>query len=575
MSRLTGNADARRLFALGRLLDGLRRRSRSRSATDDGALLGRGLEPLEARQLLAGYVIEISVDGLRPDAVTQLGQSQVPNFYRLMNEGSSTLNARADYDYTETSPNHTDIQTARPVLGTYGHGVSINSDDGTTVHAKAGSYVTSVWDIVHDNGLRTGFYASKDKFAFFDRSWNATNGRVDPIGVDNGQDKIDTYVFNATTSALNSTFLSDQAADPYNYSLIHYADPDVVGHASGWMSTNYLNAVKTVDGYLGTIFNMVDTNGTFTGNTDIILVADHGGSGTGHGDATLATSYTVPFMVWGPDASAGGDLYAMNPTTRANPGTGRPNNTANPQPIRNGDGANLATDLLGLGVIDGSLFNNQHNLVVMGSTLPVVSISATVGTANEETLAAGQFQVTRTGSTSSALTVNYTVGGTATNGTDYQTLTGQVIVPIGAASQVFSVTPINDTLGEGTETCIATLSSDPTYTVGTAAATVNVIDGLAPTAPTSLTGTALSGLQIRLNWVDNSNNELNFLIERSTNGTSFTQVGSVAANVTTFTNTGLSANTWYWYRVRAYRVIDGVNVYSSYTNVLQIKTKRK
>jgi len=325
------------------------------------------VEPLEARQLLASFVIEISVDGLRPDAVTTLGQSQVPNFYRLINQGSWTNNARADYNYTETSPNHTDIQTACPVTDpTYGHNVSINVDDGTTVHAKAGRYVCSTWDIVHDNGLRTGFYASKDKFAFFDRSWNATNGRVDPIAPDNGRDKIDTYLFNATTSALTNSFLGDMAANPYTYSLVHYADPDVAGHASGWMSTTYLNAVKTVDGYLAQIFNMIDTNPTFTGNTDVIVVADHGGTGTaGHGDATLATNYTIPFFAWGPDVSAGGNLYTMNSTTRTNPGTGRPNNTATPQPIRHADGANLATDLLNLGALDGSLFNYLQDLAVL------------------------------------------------------------------------------------------------------------------------------------------------------------------------------------------------------------------
>ena len=88
---------------------------------------------------------------------------QLPNFYRMINEGSWTANARADYDATETLQNHSDMLTSRPVSGTYGHGVSFNSDNGSTIHAAAGSYVTSVFDIVHDNGLRTGLYASKEQ----------------------------------------------------------------------------------------------------------------------------------------------------------------------------------------------------------------------------------------------------------------------------------------------------------------------------------------------------------------------------------------------------------------------------
>jgi FtsP/CotA-like multicopper oxidase with cupredoxin domain len=56
-----------------------------------------------------------------------------------------------------------------------------------------------------------------------------------------------------------------------------------------------------------------------------------------------------------------------------------------------------------------------------------------------------------------------------------------------------------------------------------------------------------------LTWVDNSNNETGFTIQRATNST-FTQgltTATVGANVTTLTQTGLSLNTQYWYRIRA------------------------
>ena len=73
-----------------------------------------------------------------------------------------------------------------------------------------------------------------------------------------------------------------------------------------------------------------------------------------------------------------------------------------------------------------------------------------------------------------------------------------------------------------------------------------------PAAPSGLTATALSTTQIRINWTDNANNETGFQIDRSPNGTSgWTQIATVGNNIVTYTNTGLTTGTAYYYRVRA------------------------
>ena len=82
-----------------------------------------------------------------------------------------------------------------------------------------------------------------------------------------------------------------------------------------------------------------------------------------------------------------------------------------------------------------------------------------------------------------------------------------------------------------------------------------------PAAPSNLTATTASSSQINLAWTGNSGNETGFKIERSTNGTSFTEIARVGANSTTYTNTGLAAGRYY-YRVRAYN--SGGN--SAYSN---------
>ena len=75
----------------------------------------------------------------------------------------------------------------------------------------------------------------------------------------------------------------------------------------------------------------------------------------------------------------------------------------------------------------------------------------------------------------------------------------------------------------------------------------------APAASTGLTATPSSTTQINLAWTDNSNNEMTFKIERSPTGLpgSYTQVGTVGANVTSYSDTGLTDSTPYYYRVRA------------------------
>lgn len=84
-----------------------------------------------------------------------------------------------------------------------------------------------------------------------------------------------------------------------------------------------------------------------------------------------------------------------------------------------------------------------------------------------------------------------------------------------------------------------------------------------PVSPASLTATAASSAQINLSWTDNSNNETTFNIERAPGGTTtFTEIATVGAGVTTYQNTGLTASTSYIYRVRAYNSAG----YSAYTN---------
>jgi hypothetical protein len=84
-----------------------------------------------------------------------------------------------------------------------------------------------------------------------------------------------------------------------------------------------------------------------------------------------------------------------------------------------------------------------------------------------------------------------------------------------------------------------------------------------PAAPSVLLATAVSTSQIDLTWTDNSSGESGFKIEKKTgSGGTYSQIATVVPNVISYSDTGLSASTTYYYRVRAYNWIDN----SSYSN---------
>ncbi|HAG11515.1 MAG TPA: hypothetical protein DCK76_09080 [Desulfotomaculum sp.] len=73
-----------------------------------------------------------------------------------------------------------------------------------------------------------------------------------------------------------------------------------------------------------------------------------------------------------------------------------------------------------------------------------------------------------------------------------------------------------------------------------------------PAAPSSLSASVQSSTSIKLTWTDNSGNETGFKIERKLSGGSYSQLKTVSANTTSYTDTGLSSSTKYYYKVRAY-----------------------
>jgi len=117
-------------------------------------------------------------------------------------------------------------------------------------------------------------------------------------------------------------------------------------------------------------------------------------------------------------------------------------------------------------------------VTIADDTPNTVTLVATDATAAEPGADTGLFTITRTGPTTFPLTVYFTRGGTASFGSDYQTIGGSVSMAAGQSSIAVTVTPIDDQLIEPAETVILTLQANPTtYLVGTpSTATVTIVD---------------------------------------------------------------------------------------------------
>ncbi len=87
------------------------------------------------------------------------------------------------------------------------------------------------------------------------------------------------------------------------------------------------------------------------------------------------------------------------------------------------------------------------------------------------------------------------------------------------------------------------------YSAETSVTTPSLV---APTTPQNLTATRVAPTSIALQWSANSTDADGYIVERSTDGTTFSEIARVAQSTTVFENDGLKKKGGYTYRVRAY-----------------------
>jgi hypothetical protein len=124
-----------------------------------------------------------------------------------------------------------------------------------------------------------------------------------------------------------------------------------------------------------------------------------------------------------------------------------------------------------IGAVDGTVYFYEN--------APTVSVTALLPASEAgATAVPGTFTVTLSDPAPDAgITVNYTLGGTATEGADYDTLSGAVTFAPGESTATIVVTPVLDNVVDPNETVILTLQEGAGFKLGaSASATLGILD---------------------------------------------------------------------------------------------------
>lgn len=223
----------------------------------------------------------IVVDGMRPDALTNVPQAQ-----RIIKESASAM----------------DASTVMPSVTLPCHMSLFHSVDPSRHGTTTNTYAPQVRPI---DGLCEILHKSKKSSAFF-YNWEELRdlSRPDSLSVSHfcsghkiGYDKANTIV---TDTAIR--YLTEYDID---FAFLYLGYTDEAGHEYGWMSEQYMSAMKSSWEEIERVLNALPDDYT------VIITADHGGHDRIHG-TEMAEDMTIPVIIKGDAFPAGKELENVN-----------------------------------------------------------------------------------------------------------------------------------------------------------------------------------------------------------------------------------------------------------------------
>ena len=167
-----------------------------------------------------------------------------------------------------------------------------------------------------------------------------------------------------TTPSLVAKLNTYLEAEPGEFVFLHIALPDEIGHKDGFMSDRYLAGVRATDeSRSARVLDTISARPAL--RRDTVVAADRRPRRRRRIPLRPEQDRELPDPVHRLGTWSARRTRPVQPTTTtaASPGTAR-TTYEGPQPIRNGEIANLATDVLGLPKVPGSEFDADQDLVI-------------------------------------------------------------------------------------------------------------------------------------------------------------------------------------------------------------------
>lgn len=356
------------------------------------------------------------------------------------------------------------------------------NDEATVVIADDDVATLTIDDVSAEEGNNLNFTVRSDKVVQYDYDVEIAFVDIDAVG--------GAFPFTGTTDYNNGTqtvtFVSGSLTQNFNvqtnddtliendetFTVELEATNDAVDDTATAVGTILNNDVAQVT----VLANRPSTNEDGTGNNGRFRIVINEENDTG-GDLTV--DYTIS------GTATEGDDFTI--TGNANIPDGSDFTNLNIAPIDDALIEGDETVVITLNSINSALYEigtpNTDTVTIVDDDAFVASVTATDAIAVEanNVTNTGLFTISldQVNNTGNPITVNYTIAGTATSGSDFSALSGSVIIADGSQDATVLLTPINDNLVENAETVILNLATGTGYNLGnagSATATININD---------------------------------------------------------------------------------------------------